>query len=62
VDGDDDDLLIIKIWDVGLRGTSKQPKSYPMYWWVPTDRSDCGWDPEREHTAQNGKWKLLDVR
>jgi hypothetical protein len=25
---------------------------FPFYW---------GWDPEREHTAPNGKWKLLDT-
>ena len=25
-------------------------------------RENSGWVPEREHTAPNGKWKLLDVR
>ena len=48
--------------NVGLRGNNEQRKSYLSTGGFQLTDQISGWDPEREHTAQNGKCKLLDVR
>ena len=48
--------------DVDCREATNNGNAILFYWWVPTDRPNLRWAPEREHTAQNGKCTLLDVR
>ena len=45
----------------GLKGSNKQ-RGLVLFYVCNRLKENSGWVPEREHTAQNGKWKLLDVR
>ena len=45
----------------GLKGSNKQ-RGPVLFYVCNRLKENSGWVPEREHTAQNGKWKLLDVR
>jgi hypothetical protein len=45
----------------GLKGSNKQ-RGLVLFYVCNRLKENSGWVPEREHTAPNGKWKLLDVR
>ena len=45
-----------------LKGSNEQPTSYLSTGGFQLTDQISSWDPEREHTAQIGKCKLLDVR
>ena len=45
----------------GLKGSNKQ-RGPVLFYVCNRLKENSGRVPEREHTAQNGKWKLLDVR
>ena len=47
---------------VGLRGTTNNRQAILCTGGFQLTDQISGWDPEREHTAQNGKFRLLDVR
>ena len=45
-----------------IERNNEQRKSYLSTGGFQLTDQISGWDPEREHTAQNGKCELLDVR
>jgi hypothetical protein len=49
--------------DVELRGRNNQRREDVLFYvWVQPTEGNLRLGSEREHTAQNGEWKLLDAR